>query len=82
LLDGEQLSQPPAQQHGEADAARGVDKSRATDAENLREIHTESKAHHGGLQKKLGEMFRLDVKRVNEGESVEDAAYQCDWGGD
>jgi len=25
-------------------------------------------------------MLCFDVKRVNEGESVEDAAYQCDWG--
>jgi hypothetical protein len=75
LLYGQHSSQPPAQQQGEADATCGVDKSRAADAENLREIHAESKAYHGCLQKKLGELSRCEVKRMNEGESVDDAAY-------
>ena len=82
LLYGQQPYQRPAKQHGEADAARGVEEAGATDAKNLLQIHTESKAHHGGLQKNLGEMFCFDVKRVNEGESVEDAAHQRNRGRD
>ncbi len=41
---------------------------------NLLEIHAESQAHHGCLEKKIGELFCGDVERMNERESVNDAA--------
>ena len=47
---------------------------------NLLQIHAEPKAYHGCLQKKLGELSGCEVKRVNEGESVDDAAHQCNGG--
>ena len=49
FLHIQQSSQPPTQNHGEADAACGVETTQAANAKNLLQIHAESKAHHGCL---------------------------------
>jgi hypothetical protein len=53
LLHLQESSQPPAQEQGDADAARGIDEPRASSLHNLLQIHTKPKSDDGCLKEEF-----------------------------
>ena len=80
LLHVQNSSQPPAQQHGKADAGRGVEKPGAAYAKNLVEVHAESESHDGNLKQKLRQALGIQMIGMNEGEAVDKPAASANGG--
>src|SRR5271156_6047802 len=72
------MTEAQSQQHRRSDAESGIDKARASNANHLVEIHPKSQGHNGCFKKKLCQAFAFDMKRVCQGEAVNEAAEQSE----